>query len=154
VDRRGHVVIFGSRSNELSCRTEEVTKFSYIQLKSRTLTGSDQTHALPQRQAKLSEVKRSNEVTKMARTHNMQILHECRDSRHDHFAERRYLARRVVNQTQRKRNHEHEDDFTGQDITEEMILEHLEGITERFSFKKAASHKTMLECYSYLKQMY
>ncbi|KAJ7848129.1 hypothetical protein B0H14DRAFT_2356886 [Mycena olivaceomarginata] len=32
---------------------------------------------------------------------NMQILHECRDSRDDHFAERRYLSRRAVNETRR-----------------------------------------------------
>jgi hypothetical protein len=42
----GHVVIVGSRGNELSRCLEEVTKFHYIQLKSRTFTGSDQTHEL------------------------------------------------------------------------------------------------------------
>ncbi|KAJ7906370.1 hypothetical protein B0H13DRAFT_1619416, partial [Mycena leptocephala] len=34
---------------------------------------------------------------------NMQILHECRDSRDDHFAERWYLARRPVKEIRRKR---------------------------------------------------
>ncbi|KAJ7768744.1 hypothetical protein B0H14DRAFT_2402635 [Mycena olivaceomarginata] len=42
---------------------------------------------------------------------NMQILHECRDSRDDHFAERRYLARKAVNETRRKRGRNDIDDF-------------------------------------------
>ncbi|KAJ7870311.1 hypothetical protein B0H14DRAFT_2345734 [Mycena olivaceomarginata] len=46
---------------------------------------------------------------------NMQILHECRDSRDDHFAERRYSSRRAVNETRRRGRVEVDDDFVGQD---------------------------------------
>lgn len=79
----------------------------------------------------------------------MQILHECRDSRDDHFAEQRYLARRAVKEVRRRRSCEHADDFSGEDVTEEMILEHLEEITDRFSMKKVASQEAILECVSY-----
>lgn len=80
---------------------------------------------------------------------NMQILHECRDSRDDHFAERRYLVRRAVKDVRRRGGHEDADDFCGEDGTEKMILDHLEEITDRFSFKKAASQEAILECIDY-----
>ncbi|KAJ7706566.1 hypothetical protein B0H14DRAFT_2647051 [Mycena olivaceomarginata] len=38
------------------------------------------------------------------------------------------------------------DDFSGEDITEDMILTHLEEISTRFSLKKAAANETILEC--------
>ncbi|KAJ7790319.1 hypothetical protein B0H14DRAFT_2626154 [Mycena olivaceomarginata] len=82
---------------------------------------------------------------------NMQILHECRDSRDDHFAERRTHIRHAVNSGRHKRR-ETQDDFSGEDITEEMILDHLETLTTRFSLKKAASNEAILECISYAEE--
>jgi hypothetical protein len=41
------------------------------------------------------------------------------------------------------------DDFSGEDITEDMILTHLEEISTRFSLKKAAVNEPILECVSY-----
>jgi hypothetical protein len=76
---------------------------------------------------------------------NMQILHECCDSRDDHFAERRYLARKSVNETRRKRGRDDIDDFCGEDVSDVMILDHLEEITRRFSIKKAASNEAILQ---------
>ncbi|KAJ7924825.1 hypothetical protein B0H13DRAFT_1863688 [Mycena leptocephala] len=84
----------------------------------------------------------------MHETYGHRILHEWRDSR-DHFAERRYLARRAVKETHRRRRNEDTDDFSGEDVTEEMILDHLEEITDRFSMRKAASHEATIECVSY-----
>jgi hypothetical protein len=45
----GHMFIVGSPCNEFSWYPEEVTKFHWIRLKSRTFTESDQTHELSQR---------------------------------------------------------------------------------------------------------
>ncbi|KAJ7216330.1 hypothetical protein GGX14DRAFT_358907 [Mycena pura] len=52
---------------------------------------------------------------------NMQMIHECRDSRDDHFTQRRYLARQAQKDARRaKRGHaESADDFGGEDVTEE-----------------------------------
>ena len=77
---------------------------------------------------------------------NMQILHECRDSRDDHFAEKRYLNRKAVNDVRRHQriNGEDIDDFLGEDVNEEMILDHLEEISQRFSLKKLSSGQAVL----------
>jgi hypothetical protein len=54
----------------------------------------------------------------------------------------------------RERGHRRKvaDDFAGEDVTEEMILDHLEELTTRFSMKRAAAHEAILECVSYAEE--
>jgi hypothetical protein len=82
---------------------------------------------------------------------NMQILHECRDSRDDHFAERRNRVHRAVKSTGSRR-HDLADDFSGEDVTETMILDHLEGLASRFSLKTTAANEAILECINYAEE--
>jgi hypothetical protein len=48
-----------------------------------------------------------------------------------------------------KRAYDVADDFGREDVTEEMILDHLETLTDRFSSKKAAANEAILECIEY-----
>jgi hypothetical protein len=86
------------------------------------------------------------------RMENMQILHECRDSRDDHFAEHRNRVRKAVNSRNRRRRAQDGDDFSGEDVTEAMILDHLEDLTTRFSMKRAAANEAILECVHYAEE--
>ncbi len=76
---------------------------------------------------------------------NMQILHECRDSRDDHYAARRArmanvspygfgLGSRV------------EDDFGGDGDTEEALLHHLQSLDHAWSEKVLYSNKNVASC--------
>ncbi|KAK0229810.1 hypothetical protein EDD85DRAFT_956905 [Armillaria nabsnona] len=57
---------------------------------------------------------------------NMQILHECRDSRDDHFAERRAHNHEVPRG--HYRNQHDSDDFNDEENTQEAILEHMRSL--------------------------
>ncbi len=76
---------------------------------------------------------------------NMQILHECRDSRDDHYAARQArmanvspygfgLGSRV------------EDDFGGDGDTEEALLHHLQSLDHAWSEKVLYSNKNVASC--------
>ena len=83
---------------------------------------------------------------------NMQILHECRDSRDDHFAQRlggcRSLANRLSQEITGRRDAS--DDFGGEDDDEGLILEHLESIGACHSHKSASGNEMALQCIEYL----
>lgn len=57
---------------------------------------------------------------------NMQILHECKDSQDDHFAQRR--ACRKEHTVSYHQNQHDTDDFTDEENTEEAILDHLRAL--------------------------
>jgi len=73
---------------------------------------------------------------------NMQMLHECRDSRDDHFADRlarmRRTSQRQSNDTQPRTNDEFGND--------EAILEHLEAIDACRSNQKMQASDAVLDC--------
>lgn len=80
----------------------------------------------------------------------MQILHECRDSRDDHFAkrniERRAEARRAAQQN--TRNHNCDD----AEFDEAEILAHLKKIDDSWSEKKSRTSDTVNDCLKSAKQ--
>jgi hypothetical protein len=76
---------------------------------------------------------------------NMQMLHECRDSRDDHFANRR---NKVQKHTSARSSQDSGDDFTGDDNAED-ILNHLKDLKECFSDRQARSNLHVLDCLEY-----
>lgn len=85
---------------------------------------------------------------------NMQILHECKDSRDDHFVQRRNRNRNRASQipseiTQTQDTNNDNNDFVGNTDSEETILDHLLSITDS---QPATMHKTrqdVLTCLKY-----
>ena len=79
---------------------------------------------------------------------NMQILHECRDSRDDHFESRsRARQTHVADETARAR-HVEGDDF-GEGISEDIsleILDHLHSLDECRSHQVGASQSSVTDC--------
>lgn len=78
---------------------------------------------------------------------NMQILHECRDSRDDHFADRRnrrrcHVGRSTENYAGRTNT---QDDF-GDEDGEDLILEHLQSIDQCCSQRKLGGQEDALTC--------
>ncbi|EPQ49839.1 hypothetical protein GLOTRDRAFT_134546 [Gloeophyllum trabeum ATCC 11539] len=67
---------------------------------------------------------------------NIQILHECKDSRDDHFANRRSHA---------------QDDFIGE-TDEADILEHLESIESSTSFHATQSMSSVHDCLKHVEE--
>ena len=72
---------------------------------------------------------------------NMQILHECCDSRDDHFADcqnrNRICSRRAPGEFTGSRNAD--DDFGGEDDEDVLILEHLQSIDSSTSTSREVS---------------
>ena len=76
---------------------------------------------------------------------NMQVLHECRDSRDDHFAERNRQRQAEARQSERARNNrrpENHDD----EMDETEILTHLEDIDRSWSERIRKRSKTVNDC--------
>jgi hypothetical protein len=81
----------------------------------------------------------------MKKLDNMQILHECRDSGSDHFAERRNRRRQQYNHDiPSDSNRDNSDDFGGVDPS--VILEHLESISSSNSDRLTRSQDTVNDC--------
>lgn len=83
---------------------------------------------------------------------NMQILHECRDSRDDHFADRRNRGRSRagrISQEYMSRSGV-ADDFGYGD--EEDVLEHLQSIANVHSGRKAESRYHVLKCLKHVQK--
>ena len=83
---------------------------------------------------------------------NMQILHECKDSRDDHFSQRRNRNRNRAQQLPQgiSRTREIDDDnFDRGDDTEEAILEHLMSIDNSRSTNIDKSQQDVLTCLKY-----
>ncbi len=76
---------------------------------------------------------------------NMQILHECKDSRDDHYAARRtrMSAASLYGYGDRSRA---EDDFGGDGDTDEAILQHLESLDRCVSEKVIRSQENVHRC--------
>ena len=79
---------------------------------------------------------------------NMQILHECRDSRDDHFADcqnqNRIRSRRAPGEFTGSRNAD--DDFDGEDDEDVLILEHLQSIDSSTSTSREVSDDNLQKC--------
>jgi hypothetical protein len=77
---------------------------------------------------------------------NMQIQHECRDSRDDHYARRRQkqksfrLAETLIG------SRHTDDDFGWNDDDESRVLEHLESISDCNSQRMSTSQDSVLQC--------
>jgi hypothetical protein len=83
---------------------------------------------------------------------NMQILHECRDSRDDHFSQRRNRNRNRAHQLPQgiSRTRENDDDdFGNGDDTEDAILEHLISIADARSTNMSKGQQDVLTCLKY-----
>ncbi|KAG0708063.1 hypothetical protein DFH29DRAFT_795631 [Suillus ampliporus] len=77
---------------------------------------------------------------------NMQILHECKDSRDDHFANRRLRHKLAgISQDIMSSSHENEDNFLAQD-TDEDILTHLNSIDSCRSIRQDALNDDIICC--------
>ena len=80
---------------------------------------------------------------------NMQILHECKDSRDDHFANRRHrhnlkgISSDIISHTH------HDDNFFG-DSTDEEILTHLDSIDSCYSIRQSATNDDLISCLHYM----
>ena len=84
---------------------------------------------------------------------NMQILHECKDSRDDHFANRlstthNHGIRNLDGQSYSQIN---EDDFSGDKESEELILQHLVSIQDSRSNACVQAHQDVLTCLNHTK---
>ena len=83
---------------------------------------------------------------------NMQILHECRDSRDDHFSKRRNHNKnraQQLPQTLSRTRENDDDDFGNDDDTEEAILEHLMSIADTRSTNMSKSMQDVIACLKY-----
>jgi hypothetical protein len=83
---------------------------------------------------------------------NMQILHECRDSRDDHFTERRNRNRNRANQLPGENTRQcqlADDDFSTEGDSEELILEHLMSISNSCSTLTSKSQQDVTTCLTY-----
>ena len=78
---------------------------------------------------------------------NMQVLHECQDSRDDHFTKRniecRTEARRAAQNRNGPRNRDHDEDNA---LDEDEILSHLKKIDDCWSEKQSRSSDTVIDC--------
>ena len=78
----------------------------------------------------------------------MQILHECCDSRDDHFADcqnrNRICSRRAPGEFTGSRNAD--DDFGGKDDEDVLILEHLQSIDSSTSTSREVSDDNIQKC--------
>ena len=76
---------------------------------------------------------------------NMQVLHECRDSRDDHYAkrnnERRAQARNTLTENTTRKGA-----LVSDELDEEDVLAHLQDINESWSEKNERSSATVDEC--------
>ena len=79
---------------------------------------------------------------------NMQLMHECRDSRDDHFAKRNIERRNMERRAARNSNNER-NDFGRDEIDETEILAHLEDIEKSWSEKTDRGSQTVDECLKY-----
>ena len=79
---------------------------------------------------------------------NMQLLHECKDSHDDHFANRRSGMRNRSNQNFNGQSHSRisEDDFGGDNDLEDLILEHLVSIQDSRSAAHVQARQDLLTC--------
>ncbi|SJL16803.1 uncharacterized protein ARMOST_20332 [Armillaria ostoyae] len=76
---------------------------------------------------------------------NMQILHECKDSRDDHYVARRA---RMANASPYgySLSSRVEDDFSGDGDTEEALLHHLQSLNHAWSEKALYSNRNISSC--------
>ena len=78
---------------------------------------------------------------------NMQLLHECKDSRDDHFANRRSGIRNRANQILNGQScSRSEDDFGRDNDSEDLILEHLVSIQNSRSVASIQAQQDVLTC--------
>ncbi len=79
--------------------------------------------------------------------HNMQLLHECRDSRDDHFQERHHLQHHHID-TQTESSYQADDDFTmhGPNEINQELLEHLKSIDNSRSHFIQESQQSVMQC--------
>jgi len=81
---------------------------------------------------------------------NMQILHECRDSRDDHFAQRhksKNFKNMAISQTLMGDRHVFDDFGDGNDDDLEIEMnQHLEAIEKSTSLRSVACNDTVLQC--------
>jgi hypothetical protein len=83
---------------------------------------------------------------------NMQILHECRDSRDDHFSQRRTRNRNRAHQLPQGMSRTaqmDDDDITTRDDTDEAVLEHLMSIAASRSTNMNKNQQDVLTCLKY-----
>src|ERR1700722_8524980 len=85
----------------------------------------------------------------IAKMNNMQVLHECRDSRDDHFAQRRNDAHRDTHPSRGEKRSLIDDDFAHVECTENEILNHLLEVHECQSEKKTKDNVNILHCLEY-----
>lgn len=78
---------------------------------------------------------------------NMQILHECKDSRDDHFAQCR--ACRKEHTVSYHRNRHDTDDFADEENTEEAILDHLRALDLIASDRQVVAKAVVDNCLRY-----
>jgi hypothetical protein len=79
---------------------------------------------------------------------NMQILHECKDSRDDHFVNRRCHTRNHILQNSDGQTYSqiNEDDFSGENESENLILQHLVSIQHSRSNTFLQAHQDIITC--------
>lgn len=80
---------------------------------------------------------------------NMQLLHECRDSRDDHFSKRNVQRRAHARLAEGDQNHNRPADHHSMDMDESKILAHLEQIDRAWSEKNDKSSETVQDCLSH-----
>jgi hypothetical protein len=80
---------------------------------------------------------------------NMQALHECRDSRDDHFAQRRNRASRSDRPSQGRGYTHEDDDFVGIDCDSIDVLNHLLEVQDSQSHIKLRSDGEIVQCLEY-----
>src|ERR1700722_15425522 len=85
----------------------------------------------------------------IAKMNNMQLLHECRDSRDDHFAQRMNKAHNDTQPSRSKNATQIHDDFAYADCTENDILSHLLEVDDCHSQKKEKENLNVLHCLQY-----
>ncbi|KAL0563379.1 hypothetical protein V5O48_018689, partial [Marasmius crinis-equi] len=85
---------------------------------------------------------------------NMQILHESRDSRDDHFDKRRaaWRIRPTVTSSRNREGIQDVDDSFGGDSTPEQILEHLKAVEDEHRRSKAKTREDGEMCLEYAKE--
>ncbi len=83
---------------------------------------------------------------------NMQILHECRDSRDDHYAAR---CAKMANASPYRFGvgSRVEDDFGGDGDTEDALLHHLQSLDHAWSKKVLYSNKNVASCIAQAEQL-
>lgn len=80
---------------------------------------------------------------------NMQVLHECRDSRDDHFAKRN-TERRI--QSRRSGDNQDNDGNEDNDLDMTEMLSHLEDIEKSWSEKNSKRSLTVTECLQHARE--